>query len=273
MIPPFIIWTNKVHCVGFNGTDSRPATFSRSPSSYMNNELGAILWSTWIHTTPESQHDTPLPWRTRIVDGHSSHIAWPVVECALDHRIIPYCLPPHSIHLMQPLDVACFGLLGRAYRTALQDFIYEHPGQSFGKQKFWEYLCTACEQAITHSNILSEFEASGIGYFVRTRWWIAIKAIQLPRRPLLIHQLHSRLTGFEKQPGALLWPLIPVKSSVNPLDIWSAVPDDRTKLLRDEGVGNTLAHVIYWQGIWKETMVTISQGFLKGSAVTFGERI
>ena len=97
-----------------------------------------------------------------IVDGHSTHVAWPVVEYPLDHRIVPYCLPPYSTHLMQPLDIACFTPLGRAYRTALQGFIYEYPGQAFGKQEFWECVCIARDQALTKANILSGFEASGI---------------------------------------------------------------------------------------------------------------
>ena len=80
----------------------------------------------------------------------------------LDHRIVLYCLPPHSTHLIQLLDVACFGPLARAYRTALQDFIYENPGQLFGKQEFWKCLCTARDQSLTKANILSRFEASGI---------------------------------------------------------------------------------------------------------------
>jgi len=63
---------------------------------------------------------------------------------------------------MQPLDVACFGPLGQAYRTALQDFIYEHPGRPFGKTEFWDCLCIARDKAITKANILSGFEASGI---------------------------------------------------------------------------------------------------------------
>jgi len=116
------------------------------------------------YTTPRiNTPDIPPPkWRMLIVDGHSSDVPWPVVEDALDCRIAPYCLQPHSTHLMQPLDVACFGPLGRAYRTTLQDFIYEHPGQSFGKQEFWYCLYNARDQALTKSNILSGFEASGI---------------------------------------------------------------------------------------------------------------
>lgn len=108
----------------------------------MDDDLGLdyIMKHFDIHTRMESSSGI---WRMLIVDGHSSHTAYPVVEYGLDHGIVIYCLPPHSTHLMQPLDVTCFGPLARAYRTALQDFIYEHPGQSFRKQEFWEYFCIA----------------------------------------------------------------------------------------------------------------------------------
>ena len=170
VIPPFVVWANKVHCVGFYADgDDRPATFSRAPSGYMDDELGFDFISKHFdrYTTPtiDLTTEVTLPeraYRMLIVDGHSSHIAWPVVEYALDHRIILYCLPAHSTHLMQPLDVACFGPLARAYRSALQTFIYEHPSRSFGKQEFWDCLCTARKHALTKSNILSGFSVSGI---------------------------------------------------------------------------------------------------------------
>ena len=96
----------------------------------MDDELGYDYMAKhfYKYTMPEKGVNLETPWRMLIVDGYSSHIAWSVVEYAVDHRIIVYCLPAHSTHLMQPLDVACFGPLAHAYRIALQDFIYEHPG-------------------------------------------------------------------------------------------------------------------------------------------------
>jgi len=81
------------------------------------------------HVNPYTAPTDTSTWRMLIVDGHSSHIAYPGVEYDLNHGIVVYCLPPHSTHLMQPLDVACFGPLSKACRTALQDFIYENPGR------------------------------------------------------------------------------------------------------------------------------------------------
>jgi len=41
VIPPFVVWANKVHCDGWYTTgDTMPATFSRSPSGYMDDDIG-----------------------------------------------------------------------------------------------------------------------------------------------------------------------------------------------------------------------------------------
>ena len=66
---------------------------------------------------------------------------------------------------MQPLDVACFGPLAQAYRSALQSFIYKNSGRACSKQEFWECLCTARGHALTKSNIISGFSASGLWPF------------------------------------------------------------------------------------------------------------
>jgi hypothetical protein len=39
-----------------------------------------------------------------------------------EQRIITLCMPPHSSHLLQPLDVGCFGPLKRAYSAELDDW-------------------------------------------------------------------------------------------------------------------------------------------------------
>jgi len=105
------------------------------PSRYIDDELGLDYITK--HVDPYTAPTDTSTWRMLIVDGHSSHTAYPGVEYDLSHGIVVYCLPPHSTHLMQPLDVACFGPLSKACRTALQDFIYIRKSwQVFGKQEF-----------------------------------------------------------------------------------------------------------------------------------------
>ena len=85
--PPLIVWANKVHCVGFYVDDDRPATFSRSPSGYIDDELGFDYISKhfdWYTACVESvdltvgasvNTDPSITYRMLIVDAHCSHIA------------------------------------------------------------------------------------------------------------------------------------------------------------------------------------------------------
>ena len=42
-------------------------------------------------------------------DGATSHINVALVEWAREHKVILFVLPAHTSHLLQPLDVGCFG--------------------------------------------------------------------------------------------------------------------------------------------------------------------
>ena len=79
----------------------------------MDDQLGVrfIVEHFDQHSTPISTNNQSTPWRPLIVDGHGSHIGIQVVEAAHDRGISLYCAPPHSIHIMQPLDIVGFALL------------------------------------------------------------------------------------------------------------------------------------------------------------------
>ena len=64
-----------------------------------------------------------------LYDGHSSHVGVPLIEWARDHRIILMVLPPHSSHLLQPLDVGLFGPLKLAFSSQCSEFMRTNPGR------------------------------------------------------------------------------------------------------------------------------------------------
>ena len=59
------------------------------------------------------------PYRLLIIDGHDSHVTLEFIEYCDAANIKPYCLPPHSTHLLQPLDVGLFSPLQKAYGKAV----------------------------------------------------------------------------------------------------------------------------------------------------------
>ena len=50
-----------------------------------------------------------------VLDGHESHISIEFEEYYKENGIIPLCLPAHSSHLTQPLNVSLFGPFKKAY--------------------------------------------------------------------------------------------------------------------------------------------------------------
>ena len=46
-----------------------------------------------------------------ILDGHKSHISLDLLEWAKERKIILFILPAHTSHILQPLDVSCYGPL------------------------------------------------------------------------------------------------------------------------------------------------------------------
>ena len=55
-----------------------------------------------------------------IYDGHSTHVNPTIIDWARSNRIILFVLPAHHSHILQPLDVGCFGPLQRIYNVKAQ---------------------------------------------------------------------------------------------------------------------------------------------------------
>jgi len=58
------------------------------------------------------------------VDSYYSHVTVEFMEYCEAHQILPYYLPPHSTHLLQPLDVGLFGPLQYYYSSAVDKVIH-----------------------------------------------------------------------------------------------------------------------------------------------------
>ena len=117
-IPPMVILKGQKHLYGwYRGEMPAHWTMAVSPNGWTD----AVLGCAWLqinfepHTRPQSNSE----WRLLILDGHDSHITWQFIHFALAHRIICVCLPPHSTHLLQPLDVGLFSQFTSVYSKVL----------------------------------------------------------------------------------------------------------------------------------------------------------
>ncbi|XP_056636655.1 uncharacterized protein LOC130445153 [Diorhabda sublineata] len=71
-----------------------------------------------------------------IYDDHTSHVDERLIECALQNNVTILKLPPHSSHLLQPLDLSVFRSLKSRWDTEVIEWQRHHQGQRIPKNHF-----------------------------------------------------------------------------------------------------------------------------------------
>lgn len=122
VLPRLVINKGKAHLMGWYAhvDESEPAVFAYSDKGWTDNELGVeYLTKVFEPYTADIAHgDTHL----LILDGHGSHTTPEFILFALEHNIVLLCLPSHTSHILQPLDVGLFATLQRFYCSELDEW-------------------------------------------------------------------------------------------------------------------------------------------------------
>lgn len=96
-----------------------------------------------------------------ILDGHGSHLTDRMIELAIKHNVHLFCLPPHTTHHLQPLDVGVFGPLQRQWEEKC-DAVVNTIGDSIQiADVVTEYLAVR-EKSFQEQTILAAWAKSGI---------------------------------------------------------------------------------------------------------------
>lgn len=94
-------------------------------------------------------------------DGHSTHISLDILEAAIQNNITILKLPPHSSHLLQPLDLSVFRPFKLKWDEKLISWQRQHVGQRLPKKMFSQFLCETWK-AIPAEVIKGGFRKGGI---------------------------------------------------------------------------------------------------------------
>ncbi|KAF2175970.1 CENP-B protein [Zopfia rhizophila CBS 207.26] len=154
-IPPFIIFAGTYHLSAwYEGNDIPPDwVILLSDNGWTNNELG-IKWLQ--HFDKHTKGRTVGVHRLLIIDGHESHDSLEFQQLCKEKSIITLCMPSHSSHLLQPLDVGCFSPLKDAYGRQVEDLIRNHI-YHVTKLEFLPAFKAAYQATFTESNIRAGF--------------------------------------------------------------------------------------------------------------------
>lgn len=77
-----------------------------------------------------------------IYDGHTTHIDDRVITSAIENDITIIKLPPHSSHILQPMDLAVFKSLKSAWDQKLTRHQRHQQGVKISKRDFSDLLTT-----------------------------------------------------------------------------------------------------------------------------------
>ena len=134
-----------------------PWTYTHS--GYIDEEK-ALGWLEHFHERT-IRHTINSPYRMLLLDGHASHTRPAFISRCYELKIIPFCLPPHSTHLLQPLDVCVFGPYKHYHSIVVENGV-RCGIYNFGKDDFLAAQPLIKKEAFKKSTIRSAFKKSGI---------------------------------------------------------------------------------------------------------------
>ena len=109
VLDPLIVVAGKNLQSTWRGDRALPGTFyGISQSGWMTTEV----FAEWLEKFTALVKERPL---LLILDGHLTHVSIRAIEKAIDEDVTILKLPPHVTDKLQPLDVARFGPLKRAW--------------------------------------------------------------------------------------------------------------------------------------------------------------
>ena len=118
VLPPMIIFKGQLHQQSWYQTLPPDWTIGVSDNGWTTDELG-LSWLKRVFN-PYTQGRTVGKYRLLILDGHGSHVTAEFDQFCSQNLIIVLCMPAHSSHILQPLDVSCFAVLKRFYGQAVE---------------------------------------------------------------------------------------------------------------------------------------------------------
>ncbi|RKK06651.1 hypothetical protein BFJ68_g16465 [Fusarium oxysporum] len=159
-IQPFIVVAGQYHLANWYRESNLPGDWAiaTTQNGWIDNEAGLESLKHFDRCTAKRSNSR---YRLLILDGHESHHSVEFEEYCNENKIITLCMPPHSSHLLQRLDVGCFGLLKKAYGREIERLI-RCSITYVSKTEFFLAFYAAFQATMTEANIKAGFRGAGL---------------------------------------------------------------------------------------------------------------
>jgi hypothetical protein len=132
--------------------------YTISPNGWTSNEIGLR----WLDQIFLPQTAIEGGYRLLLVDGHKSHATHEFMWKCFQNNVVVFYLFPHSSHVLQPLDLACFSLVKSRYRQQLTDLARFDDTSAVKKAKFLQIYQKASQEGLSPYQIRAGWSAAGI---------------------------------------------------------------------------------------------------------------
>jgi len=202
VLPPLIIFKANAHLMGHHTNidieEKEDAFFATSPKGYTNTDI-TFQWFQEVFEPRTRPMNGINHHRILALDCHSTHVEnYEFIKYAIDHNMHLLCLPSHSTHVLQPLDVGIFSPLTTYYKQELEDRVSQQgPHGTIKKGDIFPMLQRARQKTFQPETIRSAWRASGLISFKRNcilRDPI-LQANMVPKTPLATRRPGLRLSA------------------------------------------------------------------------------
>ncbi|XP_003391501.1 PREDICTED: uncharacterized protein LOC100640141, partial [Amphimedon queenslandica] len=157
VLPPMIIYPRKRGLPDNYKAGAVPNTlFVTSTNGWINSEL----YFEWLKFF--SNNIPPARPVLLVQDGHSSHMSIEAIEYAKSNQIYILCLPSHTTHILQPLDIGVFKSFKSNFSKACTNYVSKNPGRVITPDLLSSLVSEVWPVSVTHLNIMSGFRKSGL---------------------------------------------------------------------------------------------------------------
>uniref|UniRef100_A0A1X7TFC6 DDE-1 domain-containing protein n=1 Tax=Amphimedon queenslandica TaxID=400682 RepID=A0A1X7TFC6_AMPQE len=130
--------------------------FVTSDSGWITSELFVEWFKFFIQNIPPTRPVLLLQ------DGHGSHVSIELIELARANDIHLLCLPSHTSHLLQPLDVGVFKSFKSNFNKACSNYMSQNPGRVVTVDVIASLVGEAYPASFTPMNIMKGFKKTGV---------------------------------------------------------------------------------------------------------------
>lgn len=160
LLPPMMLFNSMSEAKRDSIMRSVPKNWgvAENPSGYMTG-VAMKHYLEWLSEGPLKNIEGK---KIIFLDNHGSHKTKEVRRFCRNNDIDLISLYPNSTRTIQPLDIKVFLPIKTLFRSKMQNWSIEHPGDTFDTSQLAPMIEEACKETVTEALIKASFKDSGI---------------------------------------------------------------------------------------------------------------